>query len=185
MITAPVPVLGFAAYSGTGKTTLLLSLIPLLKAAGLRLGVIKQSHHDVEVDQPGKDSYRLRKAGAERLLLSSPYRWVQIAEFEQVQEPDLSQLLAEMDGAGLDLILVEGFRHVPFPKIELHRSSLGKPLLFPEDGHIIALAAESGFALPAGVIADKTEGTGKLPPLLDIDDVEQIRDFVLHYLGKL
>jgi len=166
MIYSPVPLLGFAAYSGTGKTSLLKRLIPLLRARGLRVGVIKHAHHKVDVDRPGKDSYELRKAGAGQVLLATSQRWALMVEEESPGDPDLQVMLGHLDASRLDLILVEGFRHVPFPKIELHRPALGRPLLYPDDPSIIALASDQPLELPA--------------PLswLDLNDPAAILDFL-------
>jgi len=139
------PVLGFVAPSGTGKTTLLAKLIPLLKARGLRVGLIKHSHHDYEIDVPGKDSHVLRQAGATPVLLTSPYRRTIIAEHESLSEPTLAGELAVLENANVDLILVEGFKQEHFPKIELHRPSLGKPLLARHDKDIIAIATDASL----------------------------------------
>lgn len=170
MIDSPVPVLGFAAYSGCGKTTLLTKLIPLLKARGLRVGIIKHAHHKVDIDKPGKDSYELRKAGAGQVLLATTYRWALMVEEDTGSDPDLQSMLNRLDVSTLDLILVEGFRHVPFPKIELHRPSLGKALLYPRDSSIIAIATDAGLS-PATDL-----------PVLDINDPHLIRDFILQRL---
>ncbi|HIJ22024.1 MAG: molybdopterin-guanine dinucleotide biosynthesis protein B [Gammaproteobacteria bacterium] len=141
MITSPTPLLGFAAWSGTGKTSLLTKLIPLLKDRGIRLAAIKHTHHNFEPDQPGKDSYELRHAGADQVLVASAKRSALMTENrKQESEPDLQQLLPKLDHSQLDLILVEGFKHEPIPRIELHRSALGKPLLYPNDPQIIAIA---------------------------------------------
>jgi molybdopterin-guanine dinucleotide biosynthesis protein MobB len=169
MIATVIPVLGFAAYSGTGKTSLLTKLIPLLKVEGLRVGVIKHAHHKVDVDKPGKDSYELRRAGASQVLLATAERWALMVEEEVEDDPDLQTMLNRLDCSSLDLILVEGFRHVAFPKIELHRPSLGKPLLFPQDSSIIAVAADHDL----GYITDL--------PLLDLNEPQTIRDFILQY----
>jgi len=165
---ARIPILGFVAYSGTGKTTLLLKIIPLLKAKGLRLGMIKHTHHKkFEVDYPGKDSYRLRHAGAEQMLVASRKRWALMVEMqEEYEEPDLIQLLSHLDQDKLDLILVEGFKHENYPKIELHRPSLGHPLLFPEDNSIIAIASDVPL----------TES--KNLPWFDMNQPEQIVAFI-------
>jgi molybdopterin-guanine dinucleotide biosynthesis protein MobB len=167
--TPDVPLIGFAAYSGTGKTTLLKQLIPLLRDAGLRLGVIKHAHHQVEVDQPGKDSYELRKAGAGRVLLASSRRWALMVDEQEAREPVLTELLARLDCSELDLVLVEGFRHLAFPKMELHRSALGKSFLYPNDPSIIALASDSR-------IEEETE-----LPRLDLNDPPAIADFIRGY----
>ncbi len=148
MLNAQIPVLGFVAASGTGKTTLLTRLIPILKQNGLRIGLIKHSHHDFEIDRPGKDSFRLREAGASPVLLVSRYRRAIITDFTPVQEPLLADQLKQFDQSELDLILVEGFRAEQFPKIELHRVSLEKPLLYPNDPDIIAIATDAALETP-------------------------------------
>lgn len=149
MQNAQIPILGFAAASGTGKTTLLTQLIPILKQTGLRIGLIKHSHHDFEVDQPGKDSFRLREAGASSVMLVSRYRRAIITELTSEQEPRLDDQLKQFDQSELDLILVEGFRAEKFPKIELHRPSLKQPLLYPNDPDIIAIATDAVLETPA------------------------------------
>lgn len=137
-----IPVLGFAAYSGTGKTTLLESLLPKLTDLGLRVGVFKHAHHDFDVDKPGKDSYRLRKAGANQMLIASRNRHVLMTETPE-QEANFFALLDHFDTTSLDLILVEGCKNLSFPKIELHREEVGKPWLHPHDSNIIAIASDS------------------------------------------
>lgn len=149
MQNAQIPVLGFVAVSGTGKTTLLTKLIPILKQNGLRIGLIKHSHHDFEIDRPGKDSFRLREAGASPVMLVSRYRRAIITEFTTEKEPRLDDQLKQFDQSELDLILVEGFRAEKFPKIELHRPSLDKPLLYPNDPDILAIATDATLETPA------------------------------------
>ncbi|MBT2969285.1 MAG: molybdopterin-guanine dinucleotide biosynthesis protein B [gamma proteobacterium symbiont of Ctena orbiculata] len=172
MSSFPLPLLGFAAYSGTGKTTLLKQLIPLLKESGLQLGVIKHAHHQVEVDQPGKDSYELRKAGAGQVLLASSRHWALMVDEAQEREPVLPELLQRLDDSRLDLVLVEGFRHLTFPKIELHRGSLNKPLLFPADSSIIAVASDSSLDRETEL------------PLLDLNDPPEIAEFIQDYCAR-
>jgi len=167
MIEADKPLLGFAAYSGTGKTTLLTKLLPILKVQGLRVGMVKHSHHRFEIDIPGKDSYELRKAGAAQILLTSQHRWALIEDRPEAQEPQLQEELGRLDQTALDLILVEGFRHEAFPKIELHRPSLNKPLLCLDDPNIIAIATDA--PLP----------TSTHLPILDINNVSAVADFVV------
>jgi molybdopterin-guanine dinucleotide biosynthesis protein MobB len=165
-------VLGFAAFSGTGKTTLLVKLIPLLTARGIRTALVKHAHHDFDIDIPGKDSYELRKAGARQVLVASSQRRALITETPGASDPDLETLVAGLDHDSIDLVLVEGFRHVPFPRIELHRDALGNPLLFSEDASIIAVAADHDL------------DSGELP-VLDINDPEAIADFILAWLGTV
>jgi molybdopterin-guanine dinucleotide biosynthesis protein B len=146
-----LPLLGFAAFSGVGKTTLLTQLIPLLRAQGIRLGIIKHAHHDFDIDTPGKDSYKLRKAGAEQVLIASSKRWALMTETPAQAEADLFELIAQLDPSKVDLVLVEGFRHEVFPKIELHRPHLQHPLLCREDPHIIAIATDADLAKPVSI----------------------------------
>ncbi|BEJ48554.1 hypothetical protein Ri1_11530 [Aeromonas dhakensis] len=170
MTPAPtLPLLGFAAWSGTGKTTLLEQLIPQLVSRGLRLGVLKHAHHDFDIDQPGKDSHRLRKAGASQMMVASRRRHARIVETD-LGEADFRELLASFDQRSLDLLLVEGFKHEHFPKIELHRAAIGKPLLFPLDRDIIAVASD--------------QPTETALPRLDINDLDAIADFVCAYLAQ-
>lgn len=172
MLNTTIPVLGFAAYSGTGKTTLLKRLIPLLKGQGLRLGLVKHAHHDFDPDIPGKDSYELRRAGAAQVLVASHRRWALVTEQEVVEEPQLQPLLERMDRERLNLILVEGFKHERFPKIELYRPALGKPLIHPRDPDVIALATDAGLPEAARL------------PLLDLNDPAAIADFVLAWVQE-
>jgi molybdopterin-guanine dinucleotide biosynthesis adapter protein len=172
MRNAHVPVLGFVAASGTGKTTLLVELIPILKQSGLRIGLIKNSHHDFEIDQPGKDSFRLRKAGASSVMLVSKYRRAIITEFSPEAEPRLGEQLKYFDQSELDLILVEGFTAEQLPKIELHRPSLEKPLLYPNDPDIIAIATDAALESPDYLVQ------------LDLNRPELIADFIQHHIMK-
>ena len=164
-----VPVLGFAAYSGTGKTTLLVRLIPILKEQGIRVALVKHAHHDFDIDTPGKDSYELRKAGADQVLVASNKRRALIKEMSVEAEPRLHDLIKELDLEHVDLVLVEGFRHLSLPKIELHRPSLNKGLICLEDGNVIAVAS------------DEKIDTGDLP-LLDINRPEDIQSFIKQWL---
>ena len=162
-----IPILGFSAWSGTGKTTLLRQLIPALKARGLRVSVIKHAHHHFDLDFPGKDSYELRKAGADQTVICTTTRMATITEFEQPEdEPDLWQIISALDTERVDMILVEGYKDIKFPKIELHRAELGKPYLYPQDETIFALACDGDPPAQLDI------------PLLDINDVEAIADFI-------
>jgi molybdopterin-guanine dinucleotide biosynthesis protein B len=172
-LTFTIPLLGFVAFSGTGKTTLLTQLIPLLKARGLRLAVIKHTHHTFDIDTPGKDSYELRQAGAEQVMVASRRRWALMVETpQQTDDPQLDALLPHLNTDALDLVLVEGFKHTTIPKIELHRPTLNHPLLFPEDANIIAIASDS--TLPA-----KTR-----LPVLDLNNPEAIADFIMRFVNS-
>jgi molybdopterin-guanine dinucleotide biosynthesis protein B len=166
---ARVPVLGIAAWSGTGKTTLLVQVLPALRARGLRVGLVKHAHHAFDVDTPGKDSYELRRAGASPVLVASRARWALMAETPGQDEPELDQLLGHLDQSGLDLILVEGFKHEAFPKLELYRASLGKPPLYPEDAQVVAVATDGPLDPPPRV------------PVLDLNRPAAIARFILEY----
>jgi len=175
MIEKHVPILGFCAWSGTGKTTLLRQLLPLLVARGMRVAVVKHAHHKFDIDHPGKDSYELRKAGACQMLISSRRRMALMTEFEAGRdEPTLSELLDRLELQHTDLVLVEGFKHERYPKIELHRPSLNKPLLFPDDPNVIAFASD--VQIPEA---------GRHLPALDLNDPGQIADFIIgKVIGK-
>ena len=170
-MTTTKPVLGFAAFSGTGKTTLLEKLIPQLTERGIRIGLVKHAHHAFDIEQPGKDSYRLRKAGAQQVLIASSQRQALMTENTTPQEPRLDELLTRLDLDNIDLVLVEGFKHVAFPKIELHRKALGKTLLHPEDPDIIAVAS------------DHLTDCGDLPAL-DINDTTAIAAFIVMWMDR-
>lgn len=173
MQNALIPVLGFAAFSGTGKTTLLIQLIPLLKQNGLRVALIKHSHHNFEIDKPGKDSYRLRKAGATSVMLVSRNRRAVITDLENADDPHLNEQLKHIDQSELDLVLVEGFKADRFPKIEIHRPALNKPLLYPDDPSIIAVASDLPLPVPENLA------------LLDLNNPGLIADFILKQFLKL
>ncbi|MEQ9722540.1 molybdopterin-guanine dinucleotide biosynthesis protein MobB [Yersinia alsatica] len=162
------PLLGIAAYSGTGKTTLLKSLIPLLQQRQVRVGLIKHTHHNMEIDTPGKDSYELRKAGAHQTLVASDCRWALMTETPEQKPLDLHYLASRLDATTIDLILVEGFKHEPINKIALYREAVGKPLSGLIDSYVIALAS------------DKPIDT--LVTQLDINQPEQIAEFICHWL---
>jgi molybdopterin-guanine dinucleotide biosynthesis protein B len=169
--TFKIPVLGFAAYSGTGKTTLLKQLIPLLRKSGLHLALIKHSHHDFEIDHPGKDSYELRHAGAEQTLITSAYRSAWILEKREQQEPDLLEALSQLDTTDIDLVLVEGFRHDErLPCIELRRAVNDRPALYTRQRNIIALACDHPIQTDL--------------PQLDINSAQQVCEFIVEWLNQ-
>ncbi|EIA1348935.1 bifunctional molybdopterin-guanine dinucleotide biosynthesis adaptor protein MobB/molybdopterin molybdotransferase MoeA [Vibrio parahaemolyticus] len=166
--TLNIPILGFAAYSGTGKTTLLEALLPKLTETGLRIGMLKHAHHNFDVDKPGKDSYRLRKAGASQMLIASRNRFALMTETPEA-EAEFEYLLTRFDEDKLDVVLVEGCKNIAFPKIELHREEVGKPWLYPHDENIIAIASDSA------------ELDSELPQM-NINDLDAIAQFVLQYV---
>src|SRR5690606_9752522 len=155
-------VIGFAGWSGAGKTTLLTRLIPELKARKLRVSTLKHAHHAFDIDVPGKDSYRHREAGATEVLVGSAKRWALMHELRDETEPGLADLLCRM--SPVDLILVEGFKHDPHVKIEVHRHDNGKPWLYLQDPHIAAVASD---VAPATTL-----------PHVQLDDIGGIADLV-------
>ena len=167
MKPAEIPIVGFAAFSGTGKTTLLVKLLGIFNERNLRVAVVKHAHHTFEIDYPGKDSYELRKAGASQVLIGSRKRWALITENEDMQDKSLQYYISNLDLSNLDLVLVEGFKPEVIPKIELHRPSLSKELLFPNDDSIIAIATDA-----------KVENTNNLP-CLDLNNPQEIAEFVI------
>ena len=160
-----IPVVGFAAVSGTGKTTLLSRLIPILNDRGYKVGLVKHSHHDFDIDRPGKDSYRLRKAGASPVILVSSHRRAVITELTK-GEPTLVEQLSYFAADPVDLVVVEGFKHEAFPKIELHRSELSNPFLHDNDSTIIAIASDDDLSVDI--------------PVLNINNPEQVANFIIH-----
>lgn len=170
-IEFPLPLLGFVAYSGTGKTTLLEQLIPELRQQGLRVGLIKHAHHEFDIDIPGKDSWRLRQAGATQVMVASRQRWALITENQRPDdEPRLQELLRHLNSADLDLVLVEGFKHEAFAKIELKRGALQRPAIHPDDPHVIAVAHDAPASYPCSL------------PVLDINQPRQIAAFIISRL---
>ncbi|HMK67884.1 MAG TPA: molybdopterin-guanine dinucleotide biosynthesis protein B [Stellaceae bacterium] len=157
-------IFGIAGWSGSGKTTLLTRLIPLLTARGLRVSTLKHAHHAFDVDQPGKDSYLHREAGAVEVMVSSERRWALMHEHRGAAEPALDELVSHM--TPVDLLIVEGFKRQALPKLEVHRPSVGKPLICREDPTVLAVATD--------------EPLPNLPvPRLELDDVPGIAEFVL------
>jgi len=160
------PLVGFTAISGTGKTTLLIKLITILADKGIRVGIIKHAHHTFDIDQPGKDSYILRKAGASEMLIGSVNRWALMVDAEKDQEFSLQDHILRLDQDNLDLILVEGFKLEEIPKIELTRPSLGNDLFFPNDDNVIAVATDGPLTVETDL------------PMLDINNPDQIVAFI-------
>ena len=161
-----IPVVAISAWSGTGKTTLLKKLIPALCARGLRPGLIKHSHHNMDIDTPGKDSYELRKAGAAQTMVASPQRWALMTETPDEAPLNLAYLVSRMDHSTLDLVLAEGFKHEAVPKILLFRSDAGHDLSeLMLDEHVIAVASDVAVELEV--------------PVLDLNDVDGIAQFIV------
>ncbi len=174
----PIPVLGISAYSGTGKTTLLKQLLPRLHDKGYRVGVIKHAHHAFDIDHPGKDSHELRYAGADKILVASRRRMALIEEFEdQSEEPTLEQSLLALKPDTLDIVMVEGFKKAHFPKIELHRHELGKPLMFPNDPDVIAIVCDMSCS------DMETAMTSPLISHFKLDQLDEITNFIIQYLN--
>ncbi len=166
-----IPMLAIAAWSGTGKTTLLKSLIPMLCEQGIRLGLIKHTHHNMDVDKPGKDSFELRKAGAAQTLVASQERWALMTETPEAPAIDLAYLASRMDATKLDIILVEGFKHEPVSKLVLFREAAGHR----EDELIVdefTIAVASDVPLRLSV------------PVLDLNDADAIVAFIVAWLEK-
>jgi molybdopterin-guanine dinucleotide biosynthesis adapter protein len=148
-------IFGLAGWSGSGKTTLMTALIPEFVARGVTVSTVKHAHHAFDVDQPGKDSWRHRQAGASEVMVVSERRWALMHELRGAPEPGLDELVPRM--TPVDLLLVEGFKHHPHPKIEVYRPSLGKPPLHPEDPFVVAVASDEsllGLQLPRLPLAD-------------------------------
>lgn len=161
-------IFGLAGWSGSGKTSLVVRLLPELVRRGIRVSTVKHAHHAFDIDQPGKDSYRHRTAGATEVVISSGHRWALMHELRGAPEPRLADLLARM--SGVDLVVVEGFKREAHPKLEIHRPSLGKPLLQPDDPHIVAVASDAVLA-------------GLPVPVLPLDDTARLADFLLDHVG--
>jgi molybdopterin-guanine dinucleotide biosynthesis adapter protein len=157
-------VIGLAGWSGSGKTTLLTKLIPCLVARGLAVSTLKHAHHGFDVDQPGKDSHSHRMAGATEVLIGSATRFALMHELRGAAEPTLNDLLARM--SPVDLVVVEGYKAAPIPKLEVHRAAVGKPLLHPVDNCIVAIASDA--PLPKVEL-----------PVVSLDDIEKIADIVV------
>ena len=157
-------IIGLAGWSGSGKTTLITKLIPCLIARGVRVSTLKHAHHGFDLDQPGKDSFFHRTAGATEVIISSAKRWAILHELREEPEWDLGALVAKM--SPVDLVVVEGFKRDAFPKLEIHRAANGKPLIHPEDPHIVAIASD--VALPQAKV-----------PIVDLNDIDAIADLLL------
>ncbi|QEX15697.1 molybdopterin-guanine dinucleotide biosynthesis protein B [Hypericibacter terrae] len=161
-------VMGLAGWSGSGKTTLMMRLLPELIGRGLTVSTMKHAHHNFDIDQPGKDSYVHRSAGATEVVVSSINRWALMHENRGGPEPSAAELMRQM--TPVDLLLIEGFKRESHPKLEVYRRANGKPLLHPEDAHIVAVASDG--PLPEVTL-----------PVLALNDTRMIADFILDYCG--
>ncbi|MCR8999315.1 molybdopterin-guanine dinucleotide biosynthesis protein MobB [Rahnella perminowiae] len=171
MRNTQIPLLGIVAYSGTGKTTLLKQLIPYLRQQGIKTGLIKHTHHEVDVDTPGKDSFELRKAGADQTMVASNSRWALMTETPGQDQLNLEYLATRFDYHKLDMILVEGFKHEEIDKIVLHREGTGKALEQLIDKHVVAVASDCF-----------SENISKAISVLNINEIEEIGKFVIRWL---
>jgi molybdopterin-guanine dinucleotide biosynthesis adapter protein len=160
-------VIGIAGYSGSGKTTLIEKLIPVFVREGLRVSLIKHAHHEFDLDQPGKDSYRHRHAGCSEVLVSSSRRWAMMHELRGAAEPGLQEQLKHF--APCDLVIVEGYKNEPMPKVEVHRKASAAPLLHPDDRNVVAVATD--------------ERLDTRLPQIDLDDAEAVALFIIQHLG--
>ena len=158
---------GIAGYSGAGKTTLIEALIPLFRADGLRVSLVKHTHHGFDIDRPGKDSYRFREAGALEVLLAGNQRWALMHELGAEQEPLLSDLLARLSDC--ELVLVEGFRSNELPKIEVHRPSAGHDFIYPKFPNVVAIASDAKLNVPL--------------PVLELNQPRYVAVFIKEYLA--
>ena len=157
---------GIAGYSGSGKTTLIENIIPLLIRAGLRVAVIKHVHHAFDLETPRKDSWRHREAGAQQVMIASQRRWALLRELREAPEPELPELLQRLDPC--DIVLIEGFKRQPIPKLEVHRAAARKPALFPDDPHVIAIATDVGLETAL--------------PVFGLSEYEAIGGFIMQHL---
>ncbi len=159
---------GLAGWSGSGKTTLVVKLLPELIGRGFRVSTMKHTHHQFDMDKPGKDSHNHRMAGAEEVMVTSSTRWALLHELRGGPEPDIQTLIDRM--SPVDLVLIEGFKSYPHAKLEVHRPSLGKPLLAAEDSSVVAIATDEPFSHAS-------------LPILDLDDAKAIVDFIVGHMG--
>ncbi|CAN7541723.1 molybdopterin-guanine dinucleotide biosynthesis protein B [Variovorax sp. LjRoot84] len=170
-------VIGFAGFSGAGKTTLVERLIPVLKLHGQRVSVVKHAHHKFDIDHPGKDTFRHREAGAFEVVVGSDKRLALIREFERPTQLDVHDLVAELDDR-VDWVLVEGFKHSDLLKIEIWREpgegEAARPARYVEDAHIVAIATDTPERLP----------TATELPIFDLNDVDGIGDWLLQNAGR-
>ena len=159
----PMRIIGLAGWSGSGKTTLVTKVIPVLVSRGLKVATVKHAHHEFDTDQPGKDSWLHRQAGASEVAIVSSRRWAIVHELRGEGEPPLADMLVKLSPA--DLVIVEGFKRHAHPKLEVYRAAVGKPLLYPDDDCIVAIAADAPLAAAQ-------------VPVVMLDDIESIADIL-------
>jgi molybdopterin-guanine dinucleotide biosynthesis adapter protein len=159
--------IAIAGYSGSGKTTLIERVIPCLVMEGFKVSLIKHAHHEFDVDQRGKDSWRHREAGASEVLVSSSNRWVLMHELRGAEEPTLDEQVKHLSPC--DVVIVEGWKHHEMPKIEVHRKLADRPMLFPNDSNVVAVATDETLATAL--------------PQFDLDDAEGVAQFIITHLG--
>ena len=181
MVKSPWPVVGFVAYSGTGKTTLIEQLIAFLTERAYKVSVIKHTHHHFDIDKPGKDSYRHRESGASEVLMVSDQRWVLMHELRQSAEPTMEEQLCKLSPC--DLVIVEGFKDARIPKIELwrheHDECAVNPVKANQDNFIQAIA------YPGGIDAVNKPDLTRDIPVLDLNNIEEVAQQVLSIAGVL
>lgn len=165
-------VFGLAGWSGSGKTTLVVRLIPALVARGLTVSTMKHAHHGFDMDERGKDSFEHRQAGASEVLITSARRWALMHELRERGEPTMEELISYM--TPVDLLLIEGFKKENHEKVEVHRPAVGKPLLCHDDPQIVAVASDAPLDAPLPNLT---------LPLLDLNDVAAIADFIIERVG--
>jgi molybdopterin-guanine dinucleotide biosynthesis protein B len=163
-------IIGLAGWSGSGKTTLLTRVIPCLVGRGLKVSTVKHAHHNFDLDKPGKDSHAHRMAGASEVIVGSSSRWAIVHELRGEPEPTLEAFLQKV--SPVDLVLIEGYKRERHPKLEVHRAGLGKPLLFPDDAAIVAIASD--VPLPQARI-----------PRVDLNDIEAIADILQRHAAPI
>ncbi len=159
-------IIGLAGWSGSGKTTLITKVLPVLIGRGRKVSTLKHAHHGFDLDKPGKDSFMHRTSGATEVIISSERRWAVLHELRGEEEWDLPALLSK--ASPVDLVLVEGFKREPFPKLEIFRRENGKPLLHPDDPHIVAVASD--VPVPEAKV-----------PVIDLNDIEAVADTLLEH----
>ncbi len=165
-------IFGFAGWSGSGKTTVIEQIVPLLRRDGLSIALVKHAHHEFDIDQPGKDTWRHRRAGCREVLITSAVRWALMHELQDEPELTLRDALSRLSPC--DLVLVEGFKRAAIPKLEIYRATVGKPQLWPDDSNVVAVATDEPEALAGAAL-----------PVLDLNNAQRIAAFVNQHSAEL